>query len=90
MMELGYFARFKHNGSVIKRQFRLCLTKPRSKPFPILPTIISKHCLLLTVTRRLASQTRKLFIYLKLTAYKHIWRPTDYLKPGPKLDCLNT
>ena len=53
------------DGSVIKRQFKQCLTKPRSKPFSILPTVISKHCLLLTVTRRLASQTRKLFIYLK-------------------------
>ena len=52
-------------GSIIKRQFRCCLTKPRSKPFSILPTVIPKYCLLPTVTRRLASQTRKLFIYLK-------------------------
>ena len=62
-------------GSVIKRQFRRYLTKPRSKPFSILPTAISKHCLLLTVTRKLASQTRKLFIYLKSTTYKQIWTP---------------
>ena len=53
----------KHFGSVIKRQFRRCLTKPRSKPFSVLPAIISKHCLLPTVTRRLASQTRNLFMY---------------------------
>ena len=54
-----------HIGSVVKRQFRRCLTKPHSKPFSILPTIISKHCLLLMVTRGLASQSRNLFIYLK-------------------------
>ena len=76
----------KNNGSVIKRQFRWCLTKPCFKPFSILPTVISKHYLLLTVTRRLASQTRKLFIYLKLTTYEQISRPTDCLKPWPKLD----
>ena len=55
----------KYNGSVIKRQFRRCLTKPRVKPFSILLTVMSKLCLLLTVTSRFASQTRKLFIYLK-------------------------
>ena len=55
----------KQTGSVIKRQFRQCLTKPCSKPFSILPTVTSKHCLLLMVTRRLVSQPRKLFIYLK-------------------------
>ena len=53
-------------GSVIERQFRQCLTKPCSKPFSILPTVTSKHCLLLIPTRRLASQTRKLFIYMYL------------------------
>ena len=30
----------KLKGSVIKRQFRRCLTKQRSNPFSILPTII--------------------------------------------------
>ena len=78
----------KHKGSVITRQFRQCLKKPPSKPFSMLPTFISRHCLLLTVTRRLASQTRKLFIYLKKPAYKQIWRPTDCLKPRPKLDSV--
>ena len=52
-------------GSIIKRQFRRCLTKPRSKVFSILPTIIFKHCLLLMVVGSLASQTRRLFTYLK-------------------------
>ena len=75
-------------GSVIERQVRRCLAKPRSKPFSILPTVISKHCVRLTVTRRLVSQTWKLFIYLKWTTCKQIWRPTDCLKPRPKLDSV--
>ena len=83
-----FFKSLEYLGSVTKRQFRRCLTKPRSKPFSILPTVISKHCLLLTVTRRLACQTRKLFIYLKSTTYEQISRPTYCLKPRPKLNCL--
>ena len=54
-------AKAKHYGSVIKRHFRRCLTKPRSRQFSVLPSVTYKHCLLLTVIRRLASQTRKLF-----------------------------
>ena len=43
--------------NVPQRPHTQCLTKARSKPFSILPTIISKHCLLPTITRRVASQT---------------------------------
>ena len=39
----------------ILRQFSLDGIKPRSKPFSILPTIVSKPCVLPTVTRRIAS-----------------------------------
>ena len=49
----------------------------------MLPTIISKHCLLLTVTRRLVLHPR-LENYLstlkKTHTYKQIWRSTDCLK----------